>query len=210
MDCRDFDLHLEDYLDDRLDAARRRSVHEHMQRCPSCRGRQEQALALQRALRELPAPPPRPGFLDQALARASRAPAGLHRRPAFALALAASLALGIALSVFFAAQREPASAITVALVLEKPQTVRLMFNSAKALPAATLSVVLPDNVELVGYGSRRELTWQADLRAGANLLELPLVAHATTGGELVARLSHGDASKALRVNIRIHQPGGVS
>jgi len=31
-----------------------------------------------------------------------------------------------------------------------------MFNSAKPLKAATLSLALPENVELVGYGNRRE------------------------------------------------------
>ncbi|HUG77595.1 MAG TPA: zf-HC2 domain-containing protein [Burkholderiales bacterium] len=210
MDCRDIDLYLEDYLDDRLDALRHRSVHEHLQRCPSCLDRHDQALALQAALRALPAPPPRPGFLDEALARATRAPAGFLRRPVAGLALAASLALGIALGAFFAAQRGPAPEMSVALELERPQVVRLMFNSAKPLPGAILSLALPENVELVGYGARRELTWQADLRAGPNLLQLPLVAHGTPGGELVARLSHGDASKAVRVKIRLNPPGGMS
>jgi len=81
-----------------------------------------------------------------------------------------------------------------------------MFNSAKPLQAATLSLALPENVELLGYGNRRELAWQTNLREGGNLLKLALVAHGTVKGELVAGLSHGGRSKTFRLKIEIKRP----
>jgi len=210
MECQDFALQLDEYLDGRLDAARQQATREHLERCPNCRRLHQHAVALQAAVRTLPAPTPHPGFVDEALGRASRAAAGAawpSRRAVISVALAATLVLGVALGVFLATQPAPMPVPTVALTLERPETVRLMFNSAKPLQAATLSLALPGNVELVGYGDRRELTWQTDLREGGNLLQLALVARGTAKGELVARLSHGSGSKTFRLKIEIHPVG---
>jgi len=83
----------------------------------------------------------------------------------------------------------------------------MVFNSSKPLRAATLSLALPDNVEVVGYGSRRELSWQTDLREGQNLLQLPLIAHGTVKDELLARLSHGAGTKTFRLKIETSNAG---
>jgi hypothetical protein len=117
------------------------------------------------------------------------------------MALAASLVLGVALGAFLAMRAEPVQ--TVVLTLERPETVRLMFNSAKPMKAAMLSLALPENIELVGYGNRRELSWQTDLLEGGNLLQLPLIARGTAKDELVARLSHGESSKTFRLKFEI-------
>jgi len=205
MECRDFVQQLDDLLDGGLDAARQKSIHEHLGRCPECRRRHEHAVAVRQAVHELSPPAPHPGFIDQALARATRV--GEARpvwRPKLGMALAASLVLGAALGVFFATQP---TVQTVALTIDRPETVRLMFNSAKPLKAATLSLALPENVELVGFGNRRELSWQTDLREGGNLMQLPLVVRGATKDELVASLSHDGSSKTFRLRIEADNAG---
>jgi hypothetical protein len=117
------------------------------------------------------------------------------------MALAASLVLGVAAGVFLSLREAPVQ--TVALAVERPETVRMVFTSAKPLRAATLSLALPENVELVGYGRQRELSWQTDLREGQNLLQLPLIAHGAVKDELLARLSHGASTKTFRVKFEI-------
>ena len=202
MECRDFTLQLDDLLDRQLDAAGQRSVQEHLGICPDCRRRHEHAVAVREAVQKLSPPALHPGFIDQALARATRPAvraAWPRRRAVLGMALAASLVAGVALGVFFATQ--PESVQTVALTIDRPENVRLMFNSAKPLKAATLSLALPDNVELVGYGGRRELSWQTDLREGGNLMQLPLIVRGATKEELVASLSHEGSSKTFRLKI---------
>ena len=204
MECRDFELHLDDWLDGRLEPVVEKSVQEHVKACTGCRSLRGHALAVKAALRKLEPPAPTPIFLDQALSRAARAGSvGAPRahRAAFGLALAASLVLAVAVGVFFTAR--PAPVETVSLTLERPETVRLMFNSAMPLRAATLDVALPQNVELVGYDGRRELVWQTDLREGKNLLQLPLVARGAVKDELVARLSHDGNTKTFRLKIEV-------
>jgi hypothetical protein len=95
----------------------------------------------------------------------------------------------------------------VALTLDRPENVRLMFNSAKALKGATVNLALPENVELVGYGDRRELSWQTDLREGGNLMQLPLIVRGVTKDELVAQLSHDGSSKTFRLKIEVDNAG---
>src|SRR6266480_7339746 len=204
MECSDLARRLDDLLDGQLDALGRKSIEEHLARCPDCRQRHGHAVAVLEAVRKLSPPALHPGFIDQALWRATRPAAGASRskwRPVLGMALAASLVLGVALGVFLATRPDPVQAVV--LTIDRPETVRLMFNSAKPLKAATLSLALPENVELVGYGGRRELSWQTDLREGGNLMQLALVAHGTVKGELVAGLSHGGRSKTFRLKIEI-------
>jgi anti-sigma factor RsiW len=206
MECRDFTLQLDDWLDGQLDAFRERAIREHLNRCADCRRRHEHALAVQAALRELPAPAPHPSFVDQALSRAVRATparAPSTRRFVLGMALAASLVLAVALGVFLPMRPAPVQAVS--LTLERPETVRLVFNSAKPLQAATLSLALPENIELVGYDGQHELSWQTDLKEGRNLLQLPLIARGAVNKELVARVSHGGGSKTFRLKIGVNR-----
>ena len=130
--------------------------------------------------------------------RCPLAPRAPHRRTALP-------ALGLALGLFLAMR--PAPVQTVSLTLERPETVRLVFNSAKPLQAATLSLALPENIELVGYDGRRELAWQTDLNEGRNLLQLPLIARGAVKDELVARVSHSGSSKTFRLRIGVNNAG---
>lgn len=206
MNCHDANAQLDDYLDGRLAAGGHEAIDGHLQRCPQCRRRYEQAAALPALLRTLPAPAPRPGFVEQALARAQRGTRPW--RSAVRLALAASLALGVALGVFL--KLRPADAPPVVHVaLDAPQTVRLVLNSAQPLAGVTLHLTLPEHVELVGYAGRRELAWQTELRPGANLLRLPVVARGAGQGELVTRVSHAEGRKTFRVRIQT-RPRGAS
>jgi len=207
MDCGEFTLRLDDMLDGRLHALGRKSIQEHMERCADCRQRHEHAVAVLESVRKLTPPALHPGFVDQALSRATRPAARSKWRPVLGMALAASLVLGVALGVFLATRSEPVQA--VALTIDRPETVRLMFNSAKPLKAATLSLAIPENVELVGYGNRRELSWQTDLREGGNLMQLPLIARGVTKDDLVASLSHGGSSKMFRLKIEVAGGSGM-
>src|SRR5256885_6386935 len=134
MDCSEFALRLDDLLDGRLDALGRKSLQEHLGCCADCRKRHEHAVEVLEAVRKLTPPAPHPGFIDQALSRATRpVPVAAHSkwRPVLGMALAASLVLGVALGVFLATRPDPVQAVV--LTIDQPETVRLMFNSAKPL-----------------------------------------------------------------------------
>jgi hypothetical protein len=202
MDCGEFALRLDDWLDGRLTAAERQSLQLHAEGCARCGRRHRDAEALKSELRMLPAPELRAGFLERALARAAGAPRAGGSRWMPGLALAASVAMvAVAAAILYAVRPDPVP--TVVLTARQPGSVQLLFNAARPLPGATLSIALPENVEIVGYGMRRDLTWKTDLREGGNLLQLPLVVHGAAGGELVARVSRGASSKTFRLKILV-------
>lgn len=207
LSCHDTTILLDDFLDRRLAPERALALGAHLQGCERCRALHAGAEALQKALRELAAPAPRAGFVAAALARAAAPAAARRRRTLGAFALAATLVLGLALGMLV--QRAEPPAPTVVLKLEQRETVRLNLASAQPLQAATLTLDLPENLELVGYGALRRLTWQADLRAGDNLLALPLVAHGLVDGRLRAEVSHGGSSRTLYVKIDVQAKGGM-
>ena len=202
MDCGDFATRVEDWLDGRLDAAGQEPLRLHLQGCERCRQGHEEAESLRAELRTLSSPAMRPGFAAQALAKAVAAPAVT----APAMALAASLVLGVGVAaILFAARPEPAP--TVTLAVQQPESVNLVFNAAKPLLGARLRLSLPENVQIVGYGEQRELSWRTDLHEGANLLQLPLVLQARANGEFVAQLSHGVSVKTFRLKIEARPQG---
>lgn len=202
MDCRTFALQVDDWLDGRLGAAEQEPLRLHLQGCASCHRGHADAEALRAELRNLSAPAARPGFAAQALAKAVAAPAGA----APAMALAASLVLGVGVAaMLFTIWPAPTPMVT--LSVQQAESVNLVFNAARPLPGATLSLSLPENVQIVGYGDRRELTWRTDLHEGANLLQLPLVLNAKASGDLVAQLSHGASSKTFRLKIEAKPQG---
>jgi hypothetical protein len=165
---------------------------------------------LRDALRELPVPPPRPGFAARVFAAVPR-----ERRGAapLAWALAASLAAAVGLGVWLEQRAPPAPAATPGpegkvVMLEPGRTgpVRLSFRSPRELAGVTIHLQLPRGVELEGYPGRQSLQWQADFQAGANQLELPLVMRDGEGGILTATLDHGGSHREFTVKVRAERP----
>src|SRR5260221_13396645 len=118
MECIEFGLRLDDLLDGRLHALGRKSIEEHLGRCPQCRIRYAQAMAVLESVRKLTPPTPHPGFIEQALSRATRPVAGAVHckwRSVLGMALAASLLLGVALGAFLATRPDPVQAGALAI-----------------------------------------------------------------------------------------------
>lgn len=150
------------------------------------------------------------GFYDQALARATHEGSRRQRNrwimTGFGSALAAGVVLwlvgGFFLTAPVAPQPDPAIP-GIAMTLEEPRTVNLVFASRTALDDATLTVTLPDGVELAGFPGQREIAWQTSLTEGRNLLPLELIALTPVGGEVLARLEHNDRGRTFRLRIDV-------
>jgi hypothetical protein len=163
-------------------------------------------LELLRDYRDVSVPTPAEGFYDRALARAVNEGHRRQRRrwvmTGFGGAVAAAMALWIVSGVFMSTpgvQGTPVPSVTMAL--ETPQTFNLVFSSATALEDATMTVVLPEGVEVDGFAGQREITWMTSLREGRNILPLTLVATAPVSGELMATLRHDNDDKTFRLQV---------
>ena len=161
-------------------------------------------------LRDYPAPAADEGFYERALVRATHEGSRRQRNKwlatGFGGAIAAALAVWLVGGMLLGSPDLPDAAPEipgVTIALEEPRTVNLVFASAKALDSATLTVTLPDGIELSGFPGQREITWETRLSEGRNLLPLTLVAVAGTGGELLARLEHQDRSRTFRLQVDV-------
>lgn len=209
MNCDQFNKTLDDYLDGNVDD--QAAFDAHADSCGACAASRDAALTLKNELVELARrdAPADPAFVRAALARAP-APAATGRRRdwlrGFGTALAACAAL-FAVFLFVDGADEtatvPADVPSIAMTLEQPRTVNLVFASATALEQATMTVSLPDGVALQGFEGQREVTWSTSLAAGRNVLPLTLIATTPAGGELLATLRHGADDKSFRVRLTI-------
>jgi hypothetical protein len=170
-------------------------------------------------LKDYPMPAADAGFFDRALVRATHEGSRRQRNrwmlTGFGTAIAATIAVWVIGGMLLTNPQLPAadSAIPgVTMALEEPRTVNLVFASATPLDSATLTVTLPEGIELDGFPGQREITWETSLNEGKNLLPLTLVALTATGGELLARLEHDDRDRTfrLRVDVTKEQPERIS
>jgi hypothetical protein len=161
-------------------------------------------------LKEYPAAEPEPGFFDKALVRATHEGTRRQRNrwvmTGFGSAVAAGLVLWLVAGLLPgdpAVPQPEADIPGIAMTLEEPRTVNLVFASKTALDAATLTVVLPDGIELAGFPGQREISWKTSLVEGRNLLPLELVALTPAGGEVLARLEHENRKRTFRLRVEV-------
>lgn len=165
---------------------------------------------LRALLKDYPMPEATAGYFDQALVRATRQGAKRQRNrwlaTGFGGAIAAGLVLWMVGGFFLTAPDLPTEAPTIpgiTMTLETPRTINLVFASTERLDSATLTVLLPDGIEMSGFPGQREITWQTSLDAGKNLLPLKLIATSSSGGEVFATLTHDDRGRTFRLRIDI-------
>jgi len=160
-------------------------------------------------LKDYPAPAADAGFYEQALVRTTHEGSRRQRNrwllTGFGAALAATIAVWVVGGTLLGSPEVPNAAPIpgVTIALAEPRTVNLVFASASALDMATLTVLLPDGIELDGFPGQHEITWETSLNEGKNLLPLTLVATGSTGGELLARLEHDNRDRTFRLRVDV-------
>ncbi len=87
--------------------------------------------------------------------------------------------------------------------LDEPRTMSIAFETDKKLSGATISILLAGDIEIDGYGTRRELSWSENLEAGVNRLSLPIIANGISGGQMVVRLTHPLSEQVFVVQLPV-------
>ena len=211
MTCDRLKNQLDDYADAQLDVADTQLLDEHIAHCADCQEVLDSERALRASLKEYgdsSMPQPDNAFFDRALAKAAHKGTRRQRNrwvlTGFGGAMAAALALWMIGGVIFEAPQvsDPAIA-SIAMVIEEPRTVNLVFSSATPLTDATMTVALPQGIEIMGFRGQREITWKTSLQEGKNILPLTLIATSPAGGELLATLRHEGDDRSFRVQVTV-------
>lgn len=171
---------------------------------------------LRQALKGMPVPEPRPGFVDRALANATRAgrkPAasrlsGLrHLATRWETWIGAALggAVAATLTLLLVRPLDPATpdAGAITLALHEARAIDVLIDSERSLDDATIRIVATGSVMLDGFDNEREIDWQTSLERGSNLLSLPVVARSAGKGQLVAVIEHGGRTRRVTINLTV-------
>jgi hypothetical protein len=171
---------------------------------------------LRRALKRLPAPEPRPGFVDRALANATRQPAARPKARSMGWAHLASrwetwigAALGGAIAtvltlILLRPLEQPApTPMGISLALNETRAIDVLIDSERELEDATIRIVATGSVVLDGFENEREIGWRARLERGSNVLSLPVVARSTGQGQLVAVIEHEGRTRRMTINLTV-------
>jgi hypothetical protein len=176
---------------------------------------------LRQALRRMPSPEPRAGFVERALARAVAPSRGQQadslpgrlRRFATRWETWAGAALGgaVAAALTFVLLRTVDTAAVspqpqLALALHEARNVDVLIDSERALKGATIRIAASGSIALDGFEDERHVDWQADLERGSNLLSLPVVARATGKGSLVAIVEYEGRTQRVAVELTVLEP----
>jgi len=89
----------------------------------------------------------------------------------------------------------------LSIALNQQRDIKLAFYSGESLKGAKITIRLPENVALVGYPGRRQLSWKTDLKKGDNLLRLPVMATQIARGELTADIEYEGRTKTLTLGL---------
>lgn len=169
---------------------------------------------LVKALSSLPTPEPRPGFVDEALTKATGAAlpperSAEHRRaltrPETWFAAITGAAVAAALTWFMLRPLPPDTAHEgIALTINESRNIEVLIESERELKDATIRVTLTGGVILDGFDDERHIDWQADVDPGINVLSLPVVARRVGAGHLVAVVEHGGKTRRVTVNLKVN------
>jgi hypothetical protein len=174
---------------------------------------------LRQALRRMPTPEPRVGFVERALARAAaqeRAAAALlparlgrflSRWETWAgAALGAAAAAAMTFILLRPIDSTQASRPQLALTLHEIRNVDVLIDSERQLKGATIRIAATGSIALDGFDDEQHIDWQADLERGSNLLSLPVVARAAGNGELVAVVEHEGRTQRVAIALVVIDP----
>jgi len=207
MDCQQAHNRIDDYLDGQVEPRMATDMAEHFKECSECADRLKEQEVLRQALRDLPVPPPSPDLWQRSMDRAVKRSKKRQRLwNAGGLAIAASLLLAVAVGLVTSGPGSaPTGPAVVAVSPGQTEHVNLVFNSRSRLEDVSLSLELPEGVEVAGHAGKRQLAWRTTLEPGRNLLKLPVVVNGP-GGTLRANLRYGDNRRSFDLQIRPQHP----
>ncbi|MDH5547195.1 MAG: hypothetical protein OEZ43_16530 [Gammaproteobacteria bacterium] len=197
-----------DYVGGQLDSDNMVRIENHISDCAQCQQRVLREREIRRALSEQPTDAPDSEFFDRIMDDIVRSSGG-HKHfgfwNGFATAIAAAL---FAWTVFTPATlvNTENSELTQAVVtlnaqVDQLKNVRISFDSPADFEQVSMSLSLPDHVELVGYAGERELTWTTTISKGINILTLPIMVKHEGKGVLYATVSRAGKTKVFTINL---------
>jgi len=95
---------------------------------------------------------------------------------------------------------------TLNLTLDETRVVRIAIDTPDDFDKVTFSVILPKHIELKGHKNKSEISWDAKLAKGNNILRIPLKAIKYGQGNFIARITHNGKVKTFKLYLKSQKP----
>lgn len=181
----------------------RRSCMNHVATCEDCADALQGATAMRKMRLQTTAGTPA-GMFERVMRRTTEQHESGQRfwlGAGFGGAIAASL-LAVAFALGMLAVPEQPDVAEFYVSMEESRPMHVAIEADRPLEGAKISILLSGDVQIDGFGDRRELSWTDSLDAGVNKLTLPLIAIGEDGGQMVVRLDHPDSQQLFVVQLR--------
>ncbi len=212
MDCEQTQTLLNDFVDGTLPLLQTKAVRQHCASCESC---SRFLSVLQRqiaALQSLPVPQVSTGFekfvVKHAIEDANEIVRQNNRldKRVYKFAVAAVI-VGLVLGISLINTRKVSDTMEhMVNVDSKIHTIKVAIDSEKALDGVSLRVELSDNLELAGFGNKRQINWTARLRKGVNVISLPIIGIAQGEGDITTSIRLNGKEKIVRIKTQFKLP----
>ena len=195
--------------DQKTDELEQRKLTAHLETCDTCQDAWRGAVALRR-VKTRPVRQPPAGLFQKVMAQATDSATATAGNTKFWTGAAAGglLVAGIVFVVLsFGMLNVQPNNVTapaaITMALGQQQEVSIAIDAERNLTNAKISVFISGGFEFVGFGERRELSWNTDLEKGVNKLTLPLEAVEAAAGQLLVRLELDGTLREFRVDLSI-------
>ncbi len=214
MNCEKTQSLLNDYIDNTLSVLHAEVVNNHCHTCDCC-ARQLASLRIQKeSLSSLPVPSASDGFEKRVVAAAiqhAQATQNRHNKQGsfYKFATAAMISALVLWLGLFNDTKTAKDDLYLVSVGDEVRTIKVAIDSEQALEAVNMRVELSDNLELKGFGSKKEIHWTTHLREGVNVISLPIVGIAQGEGDITTRIRLNGKEKVMHIKTEYKLPGSV-
>ena len=208
MNCDRAKEYIDDSFDGYLSGNDEKAVTDHFMECSDCQTLFQQEKEFRHMLKSLPVPPPSQGFSDKVFRKTIDTCRSQSRRRSW-LSAGGAVAAGLALWFMvgipgnYSLQRPQQDVPMSTMNLHASKTIKMIVNASRDMRNATVTVELPEHIEIEGFPGRRSVSWNTNLYKGKNLLALPIVAKTTGRDQIITRIEHESKSKLLKMDMLV-------
>ncbi|PCJ15824.1 MAG: hypothetical protein COB04_12645 [Gammaproteobacteria bacterium] len=173
MNCTIPQQQIEDYADKLLTQKENMLFSSHLSDCETCQQSLVEHQAYLAKIRQLQAPQAAPEMVTRLIGfpreRNKQSPNSFWQG-----FVAASILAVMVIGSYLVVESDPVHTSMMVSIGSNIQAVDIAINAPSDMSEVTLSISLPDQLEVEGYGDTRQLIWTVDLIEGANQLTLPI------------------------------------
>jgi len=213
MNCVSVQSILNDYIDGTCSNSETLKVEKHCCSCHACSAELKSLEKIRNALIDFPISSPSNDFEKRVISSAIKeAEYANHRQFSRRLYPYAAVAMISFVVIFMGLFNEPANTEDSPYIFSvgnDVRTLKVAIDSERGIESVRLRVEISDNLELAGYGNKKQINWTTNLHEGTNVISLPIAGIAYGTGDIKAHVYLNGKEKIMHIRTQYKIPDSV-